>query len=418
MKLNKWISIILVGAVLLLTACGGAANQGGAENKEVPTSHPAIEEESSVAAAVSETESGIQGISKYGNIILEIAPDEFRALGFETADVINARIGKETFSMPVGTAYSDVDNGQPICCVRTNNEGIEQVVLAINGGNLASGAGIADIQTIDADPGFEVIWKDGYDASMKVHLSMKEKQGYAEEYKLQQLTGARSDKREDYPNLSDAEYANIREVNTTGMGKGALYRSSSPIDPSLNRNTHVDALIPVYNIHTIMNMTDQESTMKSYPGFDETNYAKCDVIALAMGMDYSAEDFRQKLADGLRFMIDHEGPYLLHCKEGKDRTGFVAAILEALMGANMDEITADYMTTYTNYYGILPGSPQYDEIAKSNIGVSMEKALGMNQSDAQESDLPTIATNYLKGIGLSDDEISTLKEKLGKNYVE
>ena len=42
--------------------------------------------------------------------------------------------------------------------------------------------------------------------------------------------------------------------------------------------------------------------------------------------------------------------------EGKDRTGYVCALLEGLCGATYDEIVADYLITYDNYYQITPDS--------------------------------------------------------------
>ena len=177
-----------------------------------------------------------------------------------------------------------------------------------------------------------------YDASVTVLFSMVQKQGYVDEYALHQLLNSRTDKREDYPQLTDAEYANFRAVETTGMGKGTLYRSSSPVNPKLNRNREADAALREAQIRTVINLADSENEMEQYEGFDTTYYACCDIIALDMGMDFRTEDYQRKLADGLRFIGAHEGPYLIHCNEGKDRTGFVVAILEALMGADAGEI--------------------------------------------------------------------------------
>ena len=39
------------------------------------------------------------------------------------------------------------------------------------------------------------------------------------------------------------------------------------------------------------------------------------------------------LAEGLRFFATHEGPYAVHCQEGRDRTGVVAARAVAPMRA-------------------------------------------------------------------------------------
>ena len=56
-----------------------------------------------------------------------------------------------------------------------------------------------------------------------------------------------------------------------------------------------------------------------------------------MGTSFDTEEFRNKLAEGLRFFAAHEGPYAVHCQEGRDRTGVVAVLLECFMGAGYDE---------------------------------------------------------------------------------
>mgnify|MGYP003304186202 CR=1 FL=1 len=48
-----------------------------------------------------------------------------------------------------------------------------------------------------------------------------------------------------------------------------------------------------------------------------------------MSMSFKQDDFKQSLVKGLTQMSKNEGPYLVHCVEGKDRTGFVIMILEA-----------------------------------------------------------------------------------------
>ena len=67
------------------------------------------------------------------------------------------------------------------------------------------------------------------------------------------------------------------------------------------------------------------------------------------------------------FLSEGETPYLVHCLEGKDRTGFAIMVLKALMGWSATQITDDYMQTYANYYGIEPGTEKYDLIEEKNI---------------------------------------------------
>ena len=91
-------------------------------------------------------------------------------------------------------------------------------------------------------------------------------------------------------------------------------------------------------ITSIVNMADSEAKMRSYDGYAMTYYSQCVIMPLDMAMDFTTDDFRQKLAQGFRFIAENEGPYLIHCNEGKDRTGFAVALLEALMGADINEI--------------------------------------------------------------------------------
>ena len=53
-----------------------------------------------------------------------------------------------------------------------------------------------------------------------------------------------------------------------------------------------------------------------------------------MTTDFMGKSNNAPLCDVFRFMASNPGIYCIHCKEGKDRTGFVTAVLELLMGAN------------------------------------------------------------------------------------
>ena len=118
---------------------------------------------------------------------------------------------------------------------------------------------------------------------------------------------AYTDARSDYPNLSDAAFANFRMVATTGMGEGALYRTASPIDPTHKRNTYADAALKMAGVETVMNLMDSPKFLKVHRGYSDSYYATTDIVALSMGTAYDTEEFRNKLAGGLRFFATHEG---------------------------------------------------------------------------------------------------------------
>ena len=122
--------------------------------------------------------------------------------------------------------------------------------------------------------------------------------------------------------------------------------------------------------------------MKAYEGYDDSYYAKLNIIGLNLGVDFTAAEFKEGLAAGLRHIAANEGPYLLHCTEGKDRAGFTSAIIEAFMGATLDEIIDDYMTTFHNYYGVEKGSEQYEAIVNSNIIKVLQTAFDVEDISA------------------------------------
>ena len=359
------------------------------------------------AETASALEATVTEIQKYGNIVLSVKCSELMEAGFAYGDVVTVTVAGTGYEMPVGSNYADVDQGTMICrAVFNEAENTDYVLVAINMGDFATSAGIADKAKIEEDPGYR--WDYRMDEPVRVTIAMKEKGGYYDEYVIRQLT--RSLNREDYPGLDDGQYANFRVVSTSGIGEGRLYRSSSPVNPEINRNAEAAAAMEAAGIKTVMNLSDAQSVLEGYEGYAGSYYSTCNVIALNLGVDFAADDFRSGLAEGFRFIAGHEGPYLVHCNEGKDRAGFVSAVLECLMGASADEVVADYMVTFYNYYGVMPESEQYRVISESNIIRSLSAAFGIN--GLAEADLAGEAEAYLAEIGLTAEEIAALKAAL------
>jgi hypothetical protein len=287
-------------------------------------------------------------------------------MGYEYGDVVTVEIGNISMDFPLCSDYNGVDVGAPVCSVTTaENPAEADVALAINTGNLAAWLGIATPTDIDEAPGYRWDYADPYSEGMPVRLSLSEKGAYLEQIRLHQLQ--LSNNRADYPNLTDAQYANFRNVATTGMGANVLYRSSSPINPKHNRSREADNAVNAAGIRTVLNLSDNQAVMESYENYAQSYYSRLDVLPLDMIVLFEPEVLRDGVCRGLRFLAGHEGPYLVHCSIGKDRTGFICALLECLMGATADEVVADYMVTYYNFFGIEPGSDAYEIIANSNI---------------------------------------------------
>jgi 2',3'-cyclic-nucleotide 2'-phosphodiesterase (5'-nucleotidase family) len=345
-----------------------------------------------------------ENIQKYGNVVLSLTKEELLAAGYEYGDVVTVGFLDHTLELPLCSNYGDVDSGEPAVFAR---DGDTNVCLAINMGDFASSYGIA-VKTTHEDKSFEWNRADGASGPVSFTLSMKQPGGYRDEYLLHRLSY--TDERADYPELSDEEFANFRAVETSGMGRGVLYRSASPINPEHNRNSLADAAMRAAGVTVVMNLADDEASARAYEGFDESYYSTTEFIALNLGVDFSSAEFKDKLAEGIRFFAGHPGIYAIHCTEGKDRAGFVSALLECLMGASWQEVADDYMLSFRNYYGLTPGEAGYDAVLNSGIVKSLSRAFGVD--DPKNADPAACAAAYLKECGLTEDEIAALKKNL------
>lgn len=351
-------------------------------------------------------------MTKYGNVNTDCTAEKFSEMGFEWGDLVKVSFLEQELILPVVPTYSYVDSGKPAIILGKGPDGNPEgyVSLAINMGNFAETYKLAQKHKNDDGSWYWTAW-EGVSFPVELNFVMAEEDGYRAEYILHDLQ--RTNVRTDYRSLTDAEFANFRNIGTTGMGENILFRGSSPINPELGRNTYADAALKNAGVTVIMNLADSGASAVNYPGFDGSYYSEQKVIFLNLGVDFQAEEFKTGLAHGLRHFAEHEGVYYVHCTEGKDRAGFVSALLECFMGASYDEVVADYMVTYKNYYGVEPGTDKYEAIAASNIIKSLEKAFGVE--DLKTADLKAEAEEYIKEIGLSDDEIAALRANLGRN---
>jgi hypothetical protein len=133
-----------------------------------------------------------------------------------------------------------------------------------------------------------------------------------------------------------------------------------------------------------------------------------------MGFDCLSDHFSFKLKKGFRFMLEHNAPYLIHCFQGIDRTGFMVMILEMLMGAGKEEIVNEYMMSFLGQPDFKNGSKSYKN-EKNNFCRVLDIIYNIGKI-SEEDDLAKVAKNYLsKKIGLTLDEINLLKLMLSKN---
>lgn len=390
------LALLLAAAAFFTAACSSAQPGTGESLVGTESVTPTSGVQTEIPPISLETT--VKSIDADGNVILSVTSGELLEAGFAAWDLVTARSNGSTksYEIPVCLSEEDVSFGGKCCRISLDAaEEKNNAVLGVNGGDFA----MESRWSIDpADPGATV-----------VTLTVKTPGGYYDTWIKRSLK--RTNVREDYAELSDEDYANFRAVETTGIGKNKLYRSTSPVNPSYNRSKEADAAARGAGIATVINLTDAPGNASVYAGYKDTYYSTVEkVFCRSFVMDFLSEEFRGDLADALRFMISADAPYLIHCMEGKDRTGFVCALLEAFMGATAEEIVGDYMRSYENFYGVERGSERYEAIASANIRKTLPAALGIDSLYA--SDRREAAKRYLLDIGLTEEEIGLLRQKL------
>ena len=219
---------------------------------------------------------------------------------------------------------------------------------------------------------------------------------------------------------SDSVFANFRSVTGGDIQENYLYRSASPCDNQHNRAPFADGLIAEAGVNYIVDLADDEVKIQGYlndPAFSSpyflSLYEAGEVCPLSLNVNFGSDEFGGKLVSGLKAMTDHPGPYLIHCLEGKDRTGFVCMLLEALCGASYQEIVDDYMISYDNYYQIsMESDPGRYEVIRKNVLDPLVHILTGEDIAPEQADLTVYAENYLVNAGMSRKMITALRQNL------
>jgi protein tyrosine/serine phosphatase len=210
---------------------------------------------------------------------------------------------------------------------------------------------------------------------------------------------------------------NFREIRFGKIAPNVLYRSGHPIQ-SGEQVKDIILHASDAGIETILNLSDCPSLLKSEvifsPWYNKI-FMKNNVIALDMPMNFDVleDEFVQKLKRCIIFMIERDPPYLIHCKAGIDRTGFISMILEAFMDAGFRDIVKDYMTSF-----IYDGEFSEDDYwtAAPIVISSFTRVKGDLIKDGD--DLKDITEKYLtEKVGLTDKDLMRLEYKLMKRDI-
>jgi len=217
-----------------------------------------------------------------------------------------------------------------------------------------------------------------------------------------------SNDRNNYP--SDEVFANFRVVDCGNLKENLIYRGASPLNNIKGRASTADTLLEKAGIKTDFNLSDTEELLILNMSAEDFKspyaaslYENGNGILVRIGLDYFNDETKRKVADGLIQMSEKEGPFYIHCLEGKDRAGFVCLLLEALGDATIDEMADDYMKSYENYYLLSKNSIEYNLIKALKFDDVVSPLTKNNTLTLKEG-----AKQYLREGGMTDEQIDRL----------
>ena len=367
-----WRSFLLLVFVSLLTFMVSCSDDD--DTKSVPT-----------------LEGKIVSYNEFGAAMLDFTETDMTKAGFTLGDVISITVDGKEIVMPYYDGYY-TRNGEYLCvayptypsiCFTANNVGLPEELTGLEG--------------------------------HAVTVRMKEKGGCIDVQ--QALSMKYTNEREDYALISDAAFANARGVSAGKMASGILYRSSSPFSNEINRAKYVSEYLEQAKVMTVLNLTDTEEKMAAYdmPAYSRSLWEGGQVILCPLKADPTADDYNQRLVAALKELPSRPAPYVVHCTEGKDRTGYVCALLEGLCGATYEEIVADYLITYDNYYQITPVKDP--ALCNTLVSLRLNTCLMYYAGVTDEAQLPEVDyakafASYLLSHGMSQQQLDALVQAL------
>ena len=235
-----------------------------------------------------------------------------------------------------------------------------------------------------------------------------------------------TDVRGDY--ASDEVFANFYEVTGGDIKAGVLYRSFSPLysPEKQTRSAYVDDLAEKAGVEYLVALSYSDDSVKkaaeSLDSYCATLCKEGDYVAPAMGYLYFQE--KEKTVSTLKGIMDNDGPYLVHCNVGRDRTGFVVLLLQSLCGCSVDEMKECESRAFCNLYHIEEGSPEHETVKYCTYDRNMFLIanpdripdifdIAWDRIDVSSVDPYSAAYSYCTGyLGLTDDEVLKIKERL------
>ena len=336
----------------------------------------------------------ISSYNEFDGAMLDFTEADMEKAGFTLGDLVSITLDGKTYDVPYYNGYYN-RNGEFLCVAYPSYPSISFT---------ATNTGLPQ----------ELKGLEGH----SITIRMKQKGGCLDVQKAMSLSYTYD--RNNYADISDAQFANARAVKAGKIVSGVLHRSTTPFSNIISRCNYVSEYLEKSKVKTVLNLADTEEDILGYdmPPYSRSLWDEGNVILCPLKANPTADDFNNRLIAALKELPKHPAPYVVHCMEGKDRTGYVCALLEGLCGATYEEMVADYLTTYDNFYGVTPEKDR--DVCDMLVVLKLNPCLMFYAGVSDEAQLPNIDyakafSDFLLSHGMSRQELDALIQVLTTN---
>lgn len=206
--------------------------------------------------------------------------------------------------------------------------------------------------------------------------------------------------------LSDADAATIARLGVTAiydLRTAHEVEAHPDVDVAGAAWHHLEVGgIPMVELESITTREDADAVMRSvYRSFVE------------------APEARAAFAQLLRHVAEAEGATLFHCAAGKDRTGWAAALLLHVAGADPATVLEDYLLTNTfstrtreKYLGLVREHLGADKVEVYEVAMVVSEAFLQEAYDAVAEHYGDLDGYLRSGLGIDEDTLTRLRGRL------
>lgn len=240
------------------------------------------------------------------------------------------------------------------------------------------------------------------------------------------------------PNFRDVagSGSGIRLSDGTFMARGVVYRSGKlkGISSSDKKTLTKIGLSDIFDLRTdevaertkdpkIKGATYHLVNLFAVPSRPSRKYVVPDDARLereSMNREFVSDPAqRAKTAQVLKGILAASGPVIIHCTEGKDRTGWISAVLQMIAGADEDQIMYQYLLSNEYRRDLIEEKVLEKDEASGEVKAAIARVraevepeflrAGIDEMNSRYGDLQTYLT---EGLGLDQTTIDQLRAKL------